>query len=78
MLSCFSCVRLIVTPWTVAHRAPLSMGFPGKNTEVGSHLLLQGIFPIQVLNLHLLHCRGILVTLIIELGFQQKQGLVDV
>ena len=27
MLSCFSCVRLYVTPWTVAHQAPLSMGF---------------------------------------------------
>ena len=22
-----SCVRLFVTPWTVAHQAPLSMGF---------------------------------------------------
>ena len=27
MLSCFSCVQLCVTPWTVAHQAPLSMGF---------------------------------------------------
>ena len=27
MLSRFSCVRLFVTPWTVAHQAPLSMGF---------------------------------------------------
>ena len=27
MLSHFSCVRLFVTLWTVAHRAPLSMGF---------------------------------------------------
>ena len=26
-LSCFSCVRLFVTPWTVARPAPLSMGF---------------------------------------------------
>ena len=23
-----SCVRLFATPWTVAHQAPLSMGFP--------------------------------------------------
>ena len=23
----FSCVLLLVTPWTVAHQAPLSMGF---------------------------------------------------
>ena len=27
MLSHFSCVRLFVTPWTVARQAPLSMGF---------------------------------------------------
>ena len=28
VLSCFSCVQLFVTLWTVAHQAPLSMGFP--------------------------------------------------
>ena len=27
MLSCFSHVQLFVTPWTVAHQAPLSVGF---------------------------------------------------
>ena len=27
MLSCFSRVQLFVSPWTVAHQAPLSMGF---------------------------------------------------
>ena len=27
VLSCCSHVRLFVTPWTVTHRAPLSMGF---------------------------------------------------
>ena len=27
VLSCFSCVQLFVTPWTVAHQAPLTMGF---------------------------------------------------
>ena len=27
ILSCFSCVQLFVTPWTIAHQAPLSMGF---------------------------------------------------
>ena len=43
------------TPWTVAHQAPLFMGFSGKNTGVGCHALLQGIFPTQGLNLHLLH-----------------------
>ena len=29
--------------------------FPGKNTGVGCHFLLQGIFPTQGSNLHLLH-----------------------
>ena len=36
--------------------------FPGKNTGVGCHVLLQGIFPTQGLNLHLLcllHCMQI-------------------
>ena len=32
---------------------------PGKNTAMGCHALLQGIFPIQVSNSHLLHCRWI-------------------
>ena len=27
VLSCFSCVRLFATPWTVACQAPLSIGF---------------------------------------------------
>ena len=95
VLSCFSCVQLFVTLWTVALQAPLSMGFsqskywsglpcpsPGdlpnagiepmspvalesllsefftaeplgkpKSTVVGSHSLLQGIFPTQRRNL---------------------------
>ena len=36
---------------------------PGKNTGVGSHFLLQGIFQTQVSNLGLLHCRQILYCL---------------
>ena len=31
-----------VTPWTVASQAPWE--FPGKNTGMGCHFLLQGIF----------------------------------
>ena len=40
-------VRLFAAPWAVAHQAPPSMGFSrqGKNTGVGCHSLLQGIFP---------------------------------
>ena len=42
---------------SVARHAPLSMGFPrpGKNTEVGCHFLLQGIFLNQGSNPCLLH-----------------------
>ena len=36
---------------------------PGKNTGVGGHSLLQGIFPTQGLNRGLLHCRQILYCL---------------
>ena len=36
---------------------------PGKNTGVGSHALLQGIFPTQGSNPGLLHCRRILYNL---------------
>ena len=36
---------------------------PGKNTGVGSHPLLQGIFPTQGSNPDLLHCRQILYCL---------------
>ena len=34
----------------------------GKNTGVGCHSLLQGIFPTQGLNLGLLHCKQILMS----------------
>ena len=55
-----SCVRLFVTPWPVAHQAPLSMGdSSGKNTGVSCHALLQGIFPTQGSNPGLLHSRQI-------------------
>ena len=40
--------------------------FPGKNTGVGSHFLLQGIFPTQGLNPGFLHCRQIIYRLIYE------------
>ena len=37
--------------------------FPGKNTGVGCHFLLQGIFPTQGLNLGLPHCNQTLYHL---------------
>ena len=61
VLSVFTRVRLLVTPWTVAHQAPLSMDSPGKNTGVGCHALLQGIFLTQGSKLcpsRLLHWQG--------------------
>ena len=43
------------TPWTVAPRLLCSWDSPGKNTGVGCHCLLQGIFLTQGSNPHLLH-----------------------
>jgi len=53
------CVRLLVTPWIVAFQEFCPWNFPGKNTGVSSHSLLQQIFLTQG-NLGLLHCRQIL------------------
>ena len=52
-----------VTPWTVAHQAPLSMEFPRWeywSILVDSWRILLLIFLTQGSNLHLLHCRQIL------------------
>ena len=40
--------------------------FPGKNTGVGCHFLLQGVFPTQESNLGFLHCRQTLYRLSYE------------
>ena len=51
----FSHVQLRVTLGTVACQDALSTGLsPGKNTGVGCHAFLQGIFPTQKANPHLL------------------------
>ena len=55
-----SCVQLFVTPWTVAHQTPLSMGFPRQEYWKGSLSLLQRIFSAQESNQGLLYCRQIL------------------
>ena len=52
-----------VTPWTIAHQAPLSMGFPRQEYWSGLRSLLQGIFLTQKSSLHLLHCGEILYHL---------------
>ena len=52
-----------VIPWTVAHKAPLSMEFSRQEYRVGCHSLLQAIFLTQGSNPGLLHCRQILYCL---------------
>ena len=44
----------------LTHCYPCPWDFPGKNTGVGCHFLLQGIFPTQGLNPGLPHCRQML------------------
>ena len=64
------------TPWTVATRLLCPWDSPGKNTRVGCHFLLQGIFPSQGLNLGLLHCRQILYQLSYEGSHDEDNGPV--
>ena len=53
----------LVIPWTVPARLLCPWDSPGKNTGVGCHFLLQGIFPTQESNPSLLHCRQIIYQL---------------
>ena len=53
-------VRLFVTPWLEPARFLRPWESPGRNTGVGCHFLLQGIFVPQGSSLGLLHCRWIL------------------
>ena len=55
MLSHFSRVQLFVTLSTVAHQAPLSVGFSRQEYWSVAMALLQGNFPTQRLKLCLLH-----------------------
>ena len=68
---CAQSFLTVCFPQTVAHQAPLSMGFPsgvlpvGKNAGVGCHFLLQGIFLTQRSNprfLKLLHWQADLLS----------------
>ena len=51
-------ICLFTTPWTASCQAPQSIDFLffflSKNTGVGCHFLLQGVFPTQGSNVHLL------------------------
>ena len=56
MLSRFSHVRFFAVPWTVASQLFCPWDSPGKNTAVGCHALLQGIFLPQGWKLSPLSC----------------------
>ena len=56
---CLSCCPPLCDPT----RLLCPWNYPGKNTGVGNHSLLQGIFPTQRLNPSLLHCGQILYHL---------------
>ena len=64
LFPCTVMSQLFATPWTVSPPVSCVHGdSPGKNTAVGCHALLQGIFLTQRWNSHLLrllHCRRIL------------------
>ena len=51
---------ILVTPWILAHEAPMSVGLPRQEYWVGCHFLIQGIFLTQGSTLHFLFGRRIL------------------
>ena len=53
----------VMSDFLQAHGLYSPWNSPGQNTGVGSHSLLQGIFPTQGSNPGLLHCRQILYQL---------------
>ena len=55
MYTCSSCVQLIATPWTVACQVPLRMEFSSRNSGMGCHFLLPGIFSTQGSKQHFLN-----------------------
>ena len=67
-------VQFFVTPWSLPGSS-VHGDSPGKNTGVGCHALLQGIFPTQGLNPGLQHCRWILYCLSHN-GLYLKRGIV--
>ena len=68
---CAQSCQTLETPQTIVHRLLYLWDFPGKNTAVGCHFLLQGIFLIQGSNVHflcLLHCKQIFIYLFFTLS----------
>ena len=76
MLSPFSHVQFCATLWTVAHQAPLSMGFFRQENWSGLPCPPPGIFPPQESNphhLHLLHWQAGSLPLVL-LGKPRRKG----
>ena len=74
MLVTQSCPALC-NPWTIAPRCLCPWNSPGKNTGVGCHSLLQGIFLTQGSNQGLLHWRQILYSLSHQSSPKRKSQL---
>ena len=68
------CVLVALSCLTFCDPMACLWNSPGKNTGVGCHCLLQGIFPTQGSNLGLLHCRQILY----HLSYQGSPGLLQI
>ena len=65
-LRCAPSCQTLFSLCAIAARLLCPWDFSGKNTGVGCHFLLQGVFPTQGSHLHLLcllHCRQILYML---------------
>ena len=54
VIKSLSRVRFFATTWTIDCQTSLSMGFSRQEYWSGCHFLLQGLFPTQRLNPHLL------------------------
>ena len=63
VLSLFSHVRLVQPHGVQSSRLICLWDSPGKNSGVGCHFLLQGMFPTQGSNPRLLRCKWILYPL---------------
>ena len=63
MLSCFSCIRLFETLWTVVCQAPLSMGFSRQEYWSGLPFPSPGDLPSPGIKPGSLHCSQILYHL---------------
>ena len=72
-----SCIRLLQPHGLQLARLLCPWDSTGKNTEVGCHFLLQGIFSIQESNPGLLTCRKILYRLSYERRSQYLEQAVE-